>query len=222
MNESINVEVLAKESSRFSTYSFVKRLFDIFVSIIGIFILEFVVVFIKIAYVLSGDFDSIFYTQKRVGKDGKIFKLHKIRSMVPNADEILEKTLEMDPILNEQWKKNHKLDNDPRVTKIGKIIRKLSLDELPQFVNVLFGEMSIIGPRPLVPGELDEHCGDHEIYERVKPGITGWWACNGRSDTDYDERLELEYYYCNHASIALDIKCFFKTIEAVLKKKGAK
>ena len=117
--------------------------------------------------------------------------------------------------------KNQKIDNDPRITKVGRFIRKTSIDEFPQFINVLKGDMSIIGPRPLVPGELKSKNGI-KLYERVKPGITGWWACNGRSDIDYDERLKLEYYYINNRSLWLDIKCIFKTIEVILFKRGAK
>ena len=142
--------------------------------------------------------------------------------MIKDADKVLERTLELDPILNEEWQRNQKLENDPRITKIGKVIRKLSIDEIPQFINVLKGDMSIIGPRPLVNGELDSHNGNHEIYESVRPGITGWWACNGRSATTYEERLELEYFYVKNQSLILDIKCIFKTILAVLKRDGAK
>lgn len=105
---------------------------------------------------------------------------------------------------------------------MGNILRKTSLDEIPQVFNVLKGDMSMIGPRPLVIGELDAHKGNHEIYESVRPGITGWWACNGRSATTYKKRLELEYYYCNNRSLWLDIKCVFLTIKAVLFKDGAK
>ena len=105
---------------------------------------------------------------------------------------------------------------------MGKILRKTSLDEVPQFINVLKGDLSLIGPRPLIEGELDAHNGNHEIYEAVKPGITGWWAANGRSATTYEKRLELEYYYVKHCSILLDIKCVFRTIKAVVFKTGAK
>ena len=101
-------------------------------------------------------------------------------------------------------------------------LRKTSLDEFPQFINVLKGDMSLIGPRPLVKGELDSHNGNHEIYESVKPGISGWWAANGRSELLYDERLELEYYYAENCSLWLDLKCIFKTIVTVIKKEGAK
>ena len=109
-----------------------------------------------------------------------------------------------------QWDKNHKLDNDPRITKIGKIIRKASIDETPQFINIIKGDLSLIGPRPLVPGELDAHHGNHALYESVKPGITGWWAVNGRSATNYRKRLQLEYYYIKNCGFKLDFKIIFK------------
>ena len=203
-------------------YRFIKRLFDIVCGLIGLICLIPLTILVKIISVCSGDHKSIFYTQKRIGKNGREFKLYKFRSMVPNADEILEQTLKMDKVRAEEWKKYQKFEHDPRITKIGNILRKTSLDEVPQFINILKGDMSMIGPRPLVPGELDLHDGNHEIYESVRPGITGWWACNGRSATTYAERLELEYYYVKNKSLWLDIKCVFKTISAVLTKKGAK
>lgn len=203
-------------------YCFIKRIFDIVCGLIGLICLIPLTILVKIISVCSGDHKSIFYTQKRIGKNGREFKLYKFRSMVPNADEILEQTLKMDKVRAEEWKKYQKFEHDPRITKIGNILRKTSLDEVPQFINILKGDMSMIGPRPLVPGELDLHDGNHEIYESVRPGITGWWACNGRSATTYAERLELEYYYVKNKSLWLDIKCVFKTISAVLTKKGAK
>lgn len=203
-------------------YRFIKRIFDIVCGLIGLICLIPLTILVKIISVCSGDHKSIFYTQKRIGKNGREFKLYKFRSMVPNADEILEQTLKMDKVRAEEWKKYQKFEHDPRITKIGNILRKTSLDEVPQFINILKGDMSMIGPRPLVPGELDLHDGNHEIYESVRPGITGWWACNGRSATTYAERLELEYYYVKNKSLWLDIKCVFKTISAILTKKGAK
>ena len=211
-----------KVSYKKITYLFIKRFFDILASLIGLLLIVPFILIVKLAYVITGDFSTIFYKQTRIGKDGKKFKLYKIRSMIKDADKVLERTLELDPILNEEWQQNQKLENDPRITKIGKVIRKLSIDEIPQFINVLKGDMSIIGPRPLVKGELDSHKGNHEIYESVRPGITGWWACNGRSATTYKKRLELEYYYCENCSLSLDIKCVFLTIKAVLFRDGAK
>ena len=213
---------IEKTTLRELGYRFIKRTFDIVCGLIGLICLIPLTVLVKIISICSGDHKSIFYTQKRIGKNGREFKLYKFRSMVPNADEILEQTLKMDKVRAEEWKKYQKFEHDPRITKIGNILRKTSLDEVPQFINILKGDMSMIGPRPLVPGELDLHDGNHEIYESVRPGITGWWACNGRSATTYAERLELEYYYVKNKSLWLDIKCVFKTISAVLTKKGAK
>lgn len=220
----MNVEQqgVQRTSLRELGYCFIKRIFDIVCGLIGLICLIPLTILVKIISVCSGDHKSIFYTQKRIGKNGREFKLYKFRSMVPNADEILEQTLKMDKVRAEEWKKYQKFEHDPRITKIGNILRKTSLDEVPQFINILKGDMSMIGPRPLVPGELDSHDGNHEIYESVRPGITGWWACNGRSATTYAERLELEYYYVKNKSLWLDIKCVFKTISAVLTKKGAK
>lgn len=203
-------------------YFFVKRMFDLLFSVIGLLLLIPMVVLIKIAYMLTGDFHSIFFKQKRVGKNGKIFYLCKFRTMVPNAEQILKEWLENNPDIREEYYKMRKLDKDPRITKIGKILRISSLDELPQVINILSGDMSLIGPRPLLEGELDEHFGNHKIYESVRPGLSGWWAANGRSITTYEERLQLEYYYIENCSLALDMKCLFKTIQAVIKRTGAK
>lgn len=202
-------------------YMGVKRFFGIFFALIGCLFVLPIAFIVKICYLLTGDTKSIFYKQKRVGKNGKLIYIFKFRSMVSNADEVLKELLKEEKYLKE-WKENQKFENDPRITKVGKVLRKTSLDEVPQFINVLKGDMALIGPRPLVVGELDEHNGNHEIYESVRPGITGWWACNGRSATTYEKRLELEYYYCKHVSFKLDVKCIFKTIVCVIKKDGAK
>lgn len=202
-------------------YFFIKRLFDILMSIIGIIAMIPIALIVKISYMLTGDFNSIFYKQKRIGKNGEEFNFYKFRSMVPNSKEMLEEMLK-DSKYKKEWEKNQKFENDPRITKAGKILRKTSLDEMPQFLNVLKNDMSFIGPRPLIPGELDSHDGDHSIYEAMKPGITGWWASHGRSDTTYEERLKLEYFYVNNCSLSLDIKCIVATVMAVICKKGAK
>jgi undecaprenyl-phosphate galactose phosphotransferase len=166
-----------------------------------------------------GDKESIFFTQKRIGKDGKEFVMYKFRSMVHNAEELLEELLKEEQY-RKDWEENQKIEKDPRITPIGIFLRKSSLDELPQLLNVLKGEMSIVGPRPLVKGELEEH-GGSKIYWTVKPGITGWWGSHGRSDVDYSERLELEYFYIRNMSFKLDMICILKTITAVIKHKGA-
>lgn len=220
LEQSIETRPLSKSISK-QIYFIIKRLFDIFGAIIGCIILLPITLIVKISTILTGDFHSIFYKQKRIGKNGESIYIYKFRSMVPNADIVLKELLKQPEYL-EEWKQNQKFSHDPRITKMGNILRKTSIDELPQLINVLKGDMSLIGPRPLIEGELDEHNGNHTIYESVRPGITGWWGCNGRSATDYESRLNLEYYYCKNCSLKLDIKCFFKTIEAVLLKKGAK
>ena len=202
-------------------YFGVKRLFDILIALIGCLFLLPIILIVKISYLLHKDFDSIFFRQKRIGKNGKEFNLYKFRSMVPNADEVLKELLK-DPKYKEEWDLNQKFEHDPRITSMGNILRKTSLDELPQFINILIGDMSLIGPRPLVPGELDSHNGNHELYESVRPGISGWWAANGRSATTYERRLELEYYYVQRCGLILDIRCVFRTIKAVIFKTGAK
>lgn len=216
----INTKSKEKVKSK-KLYFAVKRVFDILISLIGMVFIIPIALIVKISYLITGDFHSIFYRQKRIGKNGKKIYIFKFRTMVYNADEELKKLLKIKKY-KEQWKQNQKLDNDPRITKAGKVLRKLSLDEVPQFINVFIGDMSLIGPRPLVDGEIEEHDGNHEIYESVKPGITGWWAANGRSATDYEKRLELEYYYAKNCSIALDIKCIFRTIKALITRHGAK
>lgn len=203
------------------SYSAVKRTFDILCGIIGMIFIIPVAVIYKIIAITMRDFKPIFYCQNRIGKNGKEFKLYKFRTMVYNADEVLKELLKKNKYKKE-WKKFQKLSNDPRITKIGHILRKTSLDELPQFINVLKGDMSLIGPRPLVKGELDAHNGNHNIYEAVRPGISGWWASHGRSETTYEERLELEYFYVINKSLLLDLKCIFCTIKAVIWKSGAK
>ena len=207
---------------RKSVYFFVKRIFDIFVGLIGLVFLLPVSLIVKIAYMINGDFESIIYKQARIGKNGKTIYIYKFRTMVPHADVMLFELLKKNKKLRKEWEANQKLDNDPRITKVGKVLRKTSIDEMPQFINLLKGEMSLVGPRPLVHGELDAHNGSHQLYESVKPGITGWWACNGRSATNYTERLRLEYYYATNCSISLDIKCILLTVVAVIKRDGAK
>ena len=204
---------------RQSLYLIVKRTFDLIVSFLLLFPLGIISLIVKLAYVLTGDHDPIFYKQVRVGQYGELFDLYKFRTMVSNADEILKELLK-DQDNQKEWNEYHKLKNDPRITKLGNILRKSSLDEIPQFINVLKGDMSIVGPRPLVEGELKMHNG-LRLYERIKPGITGWWACNGRSNISYDERLEMEYYYVKNCSFILDVFTIFRTFYVVIKKTGA-
>lgn len=214
----LSVDLFSYDANKIG-YFFLKRCIDIFCSLVGLILMLPIALIIKVSYMISGDFKSIFYTHNRIGKNGKVIKLYKFRSMVYNADEVLEELLK-DEKHRKEWEESQKFENDPRITKIGKIIRKLSIDEVPQFINVLKGEMSLIGPRPLVEGELESHNG-LALYNKVKPGITGWWACNGRSNIEYRERLELEYYYVRNCSLVLDMICIVRTILCVLKREGA-
>ena len=202
-------------------YIGIKRIFDILFSLIGVILMIPIAIIVKIAYMCTGDFKSIFFAQKRIGKNGKEFKFYKFRSMVPNADEILFKLLKENKELAREYKINKKLKNDPRITKIGNILRKTSLDELPQFINVLIGDMSLIGNRPYLPREKED-MGEyfHDIV-KTKPGLTGYWQVSGRSNTTFERRLELEKYYSNNCSLSMDIGIFFKTFKVVLNGKDA-
>ena len=200
-------------------YLTLKRGCDIVIGLIGCILLIPISLLVKLAFLITGDTAPIFYYQTRVGRYGETFKMYKFRSMVPNADEMLKELLKQEEY-RKQWEANQKFDDDPRITKVGRFMRKTSLDEVPQFLNMLKGDMSLVGPRPLVVGELADHDG-LSLYNRVKPGITGWWACNGRSNINYRERLELEYYYVKNCSLSLDLLCIVRTVVAVLKRDGA-
>ncbi len=202
-------------------FRFIKRTFDIIGSIIGIILILPITMLVFILNICTGEGGSIFYTQTRIGKNGKHFKMYKFRTMCKNADKILKTILEENEDLKKEFEETRKLKNDPRVTKTGKILRKTSLDEFPQFINVLKGDMSLVGPRPVIDGEI-ELFGIHkkEILS-TKPGVTGYWAVNGRSNTSYEERIKLETYYIKNMSIKLDIKIILKTIVSFIKKDGA-
>jgi len=218
VNKALSVGMFSFSPSQ-SFYLTVKRLFDILCGLVGIAFLVPVTFFVKLAYLLSGDKAQIFYRQRRVGLNGKQIFIWKFRSMVSDAGELLEELLK-DPKYAKEWAENQKFEHDPRVTKVGAFLRKTSMDELPQLINVLRGDMSFVGPRPLVAGELEAHNG-LKLYQKVKPGITGWWGCNGRSNIDYRERLELEYYYVRNCSLYLDVLCIIRTLWAVLTEDGA-
>ena len=198
-------------------YLGVKRLFDIVLSLIGCMFLLPIALIVKISYILNKDYESIFFSQDRIGKNGKTFKFYKFRSMVVNADEVLKN----DKDARKEYKLNKKLKNDPRITKMGKILRRTSLDELPQLINVLRGDMSLIGNRPYLPREKEDMGIYYDTILKTKPGLTGYWQVNGRSNTTFEERLKLEEYYSNHASLKMDIKILFKTVYVVLFHKGA-
>ncbi|WP_052326012.1 undecaprenyl-phosphate galactose phosphotransferase WbaP [Pectobacterium brasiliense] len=205
---------LAKRTSRF-----MKRSFDIFGSL-GIVVLSSPLLCI-LAYMIAKDGGNAIYGHERIGRNGKKFKCLKFRSMVLNSQEVLDNLLKTDPEARAEWDKDFKLKNDPRVTKVGEFIRKTSLDELPQLFNVLKGEMSLVGPRPVVQQELERYAGDVDYYLMVKPGMTGLWQVSGRSDVDYDTRVYFDSWYVKNWSLWNDIAILFKTINVVLKKDGA-
>jgi len=217
----INIEMSNILNLKKNLFLGIKRFFDVFFSLIGmIFILPLMLI-VKIVYMCSGDFSKIMFVHKRIGKNGKEFKMYKFRTMVTNAQEMLEEMLK-DPKYKQEWEENHKFENDPRITKMGKILRKTSLDEIPQIINILKGDMSIIGPRPMIQEEVDEYGKNKSKLLSMRPGLTGWWACNGRSCTTARKRRQLELYYIDNCSIKLDIKIILKTIVAVIKRDGAK
>ncbi len=202
-------------------YKVFKRLFDISISLIGLLILIPLTIIIKIAYMLSGDFTRVIFTQERIGLNGQKFKFYKFRSMVPNADEALKKILAENEDLRKEYEINKKLKNDPRITKVGKLIRKCSIDEIPQFLNILKGDMALIGNRPYLPREQEDMGMYYNHIVKTKPGLTGYWQTSGRSNTTFEQRLGLESHYSNHQSLELDTKIFFKTFSVVLFGKGA-
>ncbi len=224
MNETTleNVSSLDHVTIHKSLYFLIKRVFDIFVGLIGVLFLIPLTVIIKIAYMITGDYESIFFKQARIGKNGKTIYIYKYRSMVPNADEVLFKLLKSNDELAKEYKKYKKLENDPRITKIGKFIRRTSIDEFPQFYNVLIGDMSIVGPRPYLHRELKDMGKHYNTIIACKPGITGYWQVNGRSETDFKTRLKMDEIYYNNRGLIFDFKLFIKTFETVLGKNGAK
>lgn len=216
-----NQEIENAFNIKLNIYLGIKRFFDVFCSLIGMIFILPLMLLIKILYMCTGDFGKIMFTHKRIGKNEKEFKMYKFRTMVTNAEEILEEMLK-DEKYKKEWDENHKFEEDPRITKIGNILRKTSLDEIPQVINILKGDMSIIGPRPMLQEEVDDYGKNKQKLLSMRPGLTGWWACNGRSCTTNKQRKKLELYYIDNCSIMLDIKIIIKTIVAVLKRDGAK
>ena len=213
-----------KQKVRISEYMYllIKRLFDIFVGLIGIFILVPLTIFVAIFRKVKNEDDGpIFYTHLRIGKNGKQFKLYKYRTMCMNADEKLKKYLEGNEEAKKEYKKYKKLKKDPRITKIGEILRTTSIDEFPQFINIFLGNMTLVGPRPYLPREKEDMGKYYDNIIKCKPGVTGYWQVNGRSNTTFEKRLELDNYYIENRSLWLDIKIIVKTAMQIIVKKGA-
>lgn len=198
-------------------YLFLKRLIDIIGSSIGILILFPIFIFIAIAIKLEDPKGSIFFGQERNGKNPTIFKMYKFRSMVYNAEELLEELKQQ----NEMTGPAFKMKDDPRITKIGKFIRKTSLDELPQLFNILKGDMSFVGPRPPIPREVAEYNKYQLQRLSVKPGLTCYWQVSGRNNIDFEEWIELDLKYIKERNIILDIKLILMTLPALLGDKNA-
>lgn len=201
-------------------YNILKRTIDVCGAIIGILMTFPLCVLICLSYFFEDKRGPIFFKQLRVGKNGKLFYIYKFRSMVMDA----EKRLKSDQQLYQKYvKNNYKLEphEDPRITKMGSFLRKTSLDELPQLINVLKGEMSLVGPRPVVEEELLEYQDQVHTFLSVKPGVTGYWQVSGRSDVVYPERVEVELHYVKNRSILLDLRIIFRTVWKVIGRTGA-
>lgn len=199
------------------SYRFLKRIVDIVVA--GVALLLLLPIFLVVAIIIVADDGFPFvFRQQRVGLGGELFWIYKFRSMRKDAEEILKSN----PALMEEYKRNFKLENDPRLLRCGKFLRSSTLDELPQLVNVLMGTMSLVGPRPIVLKELEKYSEAAELYTSMKPGCAGLWQSQGRSDLSYDERVMLDVRYYTNASIRFDFMIMFDTFASIIRRKGAR
>jgi undecaprenyl-phosphate galactose phosphotransferase len=198
-----------------------KRVFDLISVVVILALFGWLMLIIAALVRLSGG-KKIIYGHTRVGRHGRPFKCLKFRSMVSNSDEVLRNLLETDPDARAQWERDFKLKNDPRITRIGRFIRKTSLDELPQLWNVIKGEMSIVGPRPVVQAEFEQYYGDaKEHYLSVPPGLTGLWQVSGRNDLDYSTRVELDKVYVEKSNVFYDFAIVMRTVKVMVVRRGA-
>lgn len=198
-------------------YRFIKRTFDIMASLIGLIVLSPLFLVVAIAIYID-DPGSVLFFQERIGKGMGSFRMFKFRSMVADAEKLLEKMPEEN---QKEFADHFKLKDDPRITRIGRFIRKTSIDEIPQLVNVLLGDMSLVGPRPPLLAEREAYGRHLAAIMSVRPGVTGYWQVHGRSDIGFKERIELNEYYIAHQSIRLDLKILLETVKVVVTKKGA-
>lgn len=212
-----NVKSIKKEH----IYLFIKRVIDLLVSGISLIILSPILLIVALLIKLDSK-GPVFIDQYRIGKEGKLFKIYKFRSMVDNADEVLKRLMEEDEEFREEYTKYKKCVNDPRITRVGKIIRKTSLDELPQLLNIVKGDMSLVGPRPYLEREIDDMGCSYKTIIKVTPGLTGLWQVSGRNNTSFKKRCMIDVQYYVKRSLELDIKIIFKTFKAVFSKIGAK
>jgi Undecaprenyl-phosphate galactose phosphotransferase WbaP len=208
------------QSFQGSSQPWMKRMFDVIFSTVALFCA--VPIFVVLAILIKLDSPGpVFYASRRIGGGGRVFNCYKVRTMVSNADEILESHLFKHPKHHHEWLSTQKLKEDPRVTTLGRILRNSSLDELPQLWNVLRGEMSIVGPRPIVASEISKYGAIFKLYRQVLPGITGLWQVSGRSDTSYRERVMLDAEYITNWNMFMDIRILVKTIVVVFRRQGA-
>ncbi len=198
----------------------IKAFFDKVLSI-TLFILFLPVILVLYVVVYISTKGDPVYKQKRVGKDGKLFHIYKFRTMHADADKMLEEILENDPVRKAEWQREFKFKDDPRVTRVGRFLRRTSLDELPQLYNVFQGKMSLVGPRPIIPDEIPKYGEYFDYFTAVKPGITGLWQVSGRNDISYEERVRLDVWYVRNWSLELDIMILVKTAAIVLMRKGS-
>lgn len=221
-NEILPLQMKSTENSliELKSYEVIKRTADVVISSVSLIFLA--PIFLIIALLIKKESrDDVFYSQIRIGKDGKLFKLYKFRTMVPDADKKLDELLANDENARREYEINKKLKNDPRITKVGKFLRKTSLDELPQLINVLKGEMSLIGPRPYLLKEKEDMENYYRYIIQSKPGITGLWQVSGRSNTTFKQRLKIDLEYNGKKSLKEDTIILLKTFSVILKKEGA-
>ena len=218
----LETQVREKIKDKKIIYRLIKRIVDIIGGLVGTILLLPITITLYIVNKISKENKGpLFFDQLRIGRDGKEFKLYKYRSMVMHADEKLWEYLNKNPEAKEEYCKYKKLKNDPRITKLGEFLRKTSLDEFPQFINVLKGEMSLVGPRPYLYREQEDMGEKYYEIIKVKPGLTGYWQVNGRSGVDFKERLEMDAAYIKNRSLWLDFKILLKTIMKVFTKRDA-
>ncbi|MBS1813503.1 MAG: sugar transferase [Acidobacteria bacterium] len=201
-------------------YNVTKRILDVVLGLMIAIVLLPVGAIIACLVTLTSP-GPIFFSHRRIGRGGAFFSMWKFRTMCVNSAEVLERHLASHPEIREEWNRSHKLQNDPRVTPLGRFLRRSSLDELPQVWNVLTGRMSLVGPRPIVAAEVEKYHANFAYYVAAQPGITGLWQCSGRSSLSYDQRVMLDRQYVEEWSLWLDIKILAKTVVSVVRSKGA-
>jgi Undecaprenyl-phosphate galactose phosphotransferase WbaP len=201
-------------------YRVVKRAIDLTVIVLALPILLPLILILAVMVRASSP-GPVFFSHRRLCKNGAFFSMWKFRTMCVNSAEVLERYLASHPEARSEWNHNHKLQNDPRVTRLGRIMRRLSLDELPQVWNVITGRMSLVGPRPIVAAEVEKYGKCFPCYTRVKPGVTGLWQVSGRSTLTYDERVQLDCDYVDRWSLLRDLKILAVTVRSVVNQEGA-